>query len=80
MKTLEQIKYEVAIKHGYENFEQVITDIDLDKLSGNTVEYILNECMQEHAKQMCIKQKQLCYVDYNNDKNVLDTPLATDNK
>ena len=57
---LTEIKENTAIKHGYDNFEQIITACDLDKLSGNTMEDVLNDCMREYAKQMCIEQRELC--------------------
>jgi hypothetical protein len=43
MKSIEEIKNEVAVKHLFENFEQVRTCIDVGTITANTLEDILNE-------------------------------------
>jgi len=56
MKSIEEIKNEIAIKRGYDSFYHcagVIGDIhDLD--------LVINDVAIEYAKQMCIEQRELC--------------------
>jgi len=78
MKTLKEIKLKIANELSYEDSADLLME-GFNSSLGNKEKFV-DLVAKEYAKQMCIEQKQLCYVDYNNDKNVMDTPLATDNK
>ena len=47
--TLEEVKDKVAVKHGFENFEQVRTCLDVGTLTANTAEDILDQVANEYA-------------------------------
>jgi len=58
---LEQIKNEVAVKHGFENFEQIIDCIYVNSNgAGSIMEDIIDEVAAEHARQMCDEQIKAC--------------------
>lgn len=76
---IQQIKDEVAARHGYENFAQISVYIDIDKMIGNQIEDILDDCMKEIAKQTATAQREACYDNYIDSCNdILNTPLVTD--
>lgn len=60
METLTQIKDRVAQKHGYENWNDIITDIDSHFVDVSVIEELVDESMQEYANTRCIRQRELC--------------------
>ena len=55
MKTIEEIKNEVAVKHGYKDWR----DADLCT-SYDQSDALVSEAMQEYAKQRCDEQILQC--------------------
>ena len=85
MKTIEEIKNEVAVKHGYKNWH----DADLCT-SYDQSDALVTEAMQEYAKQCCDEQIKACaenssstnpkdYLLGNMKSNVLKTQNITIN-
>ena len=62
MKTLEEIKDEVAIKHGFDDWKQT-----MHRTGRPFLIEMMEEVAHKHAKQMCEHQKQIC-----NDNAVLN--------
>jgi len=68
MKSLEEIKNEVAVKHGYKDWH----DADLCT-SYDQSDALVSEAMQEYAKQLCDEQIIACaeqFVDTTMDMNI----------
>lgn len=83
MKTIDEIKKEVAKKHQIESWESLTWSL---KYQANPNKYI-NECMQEYAKQVAEAQREACAKPYKEPLmlkegfyvRILNTPLITDN-
>lgn len=73
MKNIEEIKNEVAVKHGYVDFKHIKGCILLGKIDPSFVEYILNEIAEEYAKQCCQTQIVNCTINLN-----VDYPKGTE--
>ena len=84
-KTLHQIKDEVAVKYGFENFESII-----NRIGRRNIIKICDEAAELYAKQIalaaCEKQREICaekatiqyhYLLSTVDKDsILNAPLA----
>lgn len=60
MKTIEEIKNEVSVKHGYESFYFMLLHMYAGESKPIDVSDIISEAMQEYAKQCCEEQKNAC--------------------
>lgn len=63
MKTITEIKDQIAQQHGYKDFLDVLKSFDCAKSTYAEVNFIINEAMQEYAKQCCEEQKIQCSND-----------------
>lgn len=57
MKAIEQCKDEIAVKHGYMDFAQLIKV--QHNLKSDHISAVLDEAMQIYAEQMCIRQSEI---------------------
>lgn len=88
MLTIEEIKDQVAKKHGYSSWIDMVNEIKPQIYFLLKVEDYIDECIQEYAKQTAIAQREACYksvkgVNYNPVSehifdSILNTPLVTD--
>lgn len=60
MKTITEIKDQIAQQHGYKDFLDVLKSFDCAKSTYTEVNFIINESMQEYAKQCCDLQIEKC--------------------
>lgn len=60
MKTPTEIKDQIAQQHGYKDFLDVLKSFDCAKSTYAEVNFIINESMQEYAKQCCDEQIKAC--------------------
>ena len=79
MKDIQHYKDEVAKEHGYEDFDDMLCKTSLGKAND-----IIDHIMKRYAEDMCSKQKQidinsLTWCKPDNEQQILNAPLATDN-
>lgn len=60
MKTIEEIKNEVAVKHGYKDWLELCHHYQYVEFSHNEFNGYLNEVATEYAKQCCDEQIKEC--------------------
>lgn len=65
MKTIEEIKNEVAQRHGFDAWDLY----EFDRQNGCKINILIDECMQEHAKQVAEAQRQSDVDSVNNSLN-----------
>lgn len=72
MKTIEEIKNEVALKHGYDNWPDLICQMLHVGWRMTAFLKYENEAIQEYAKQCCDEQIKACAEKYDNSNDELD--------
>jgi beta-galactosidase GanA len=83
IKDIETIKNEVAKKHGYKDWKWIF---NYDNENSYWRLKLIDECMQEHAKQVAEAQRELdiknATANYNaevDEDSIRNHPLVTDN-
>lgn len=77
MKSIEQIKDEVAVKHNFKRWKDTMHDIGRRSLIK-----MMEEVSTEYAKEACKQQREMCAEDLPTDTSelaiqcILNTPLA----
>lgn len=86
MKTIEEIKNEVAVRHGYDNWPDLICKMLHVGWRMSAFLKYENEAMDEHAKQAAEAQRELdiknATANYNaevDEDSIRNHPLVTDN-
>lgn len=62
MKTIEEIKNEVAVTYKYSSWENLIIELILNSFEYSRFQRIENEVATEYAKQCCEAQKEACCI------------------
>lgn len=81
MKTIEEIKDKIAHQHGYKDFMDVLKSFDCAKSTYTEVNFIINEAIQEYAKQCCEEQKKACWKNadvHYDESGMMDNYIRTD--
>lgn len=59
MKTIEEIKKDVAVGHGFDEWNIY----DFNRANGSNIDLMVREIAIEYAKQRCDEQIQDCYIN-----------------
>lgn len=81
MKNIEEIKNEVAVKHGFDEWDIY----SFNRSNGTNIDAMVNEVAIEHSKQCCDEQIKSCSnevkyacshcgFEHKDSENVINTP------
>lgn len=71
MKSIEQIKNEVAVKNGYADWLDLMTQYKLElKISYSRLNLYIDEVADKYAKQCCEEQIKACAESFDKDDSL----------